>query len=430
MRKSIIQRAGWALALATSALVLGVLPGPARPAAAQAAIPENGIVCANSTPSVTLTATDGYISLPDGNSVYMWGYTNGGASAFQHPGPVLCVNQNDTVTVVLNNTLPEPVSIIFPGQENVLANGAPAQPQFSSGTMTSLTNAAAPNGSVTYSFTASQPGTYLYESGTQPGKQVQMGLFGALVVRPAGHASWAYGRADTEFTPGEEFMALLSEIDPNMHQAIERGVAFDMNTYVPRYFMINGRSFPDTIAPNNASWLPDQPYGALARIHPYDPGANPHPALVRYLNAGSQLYPFHPHGNNSRIVARDGRVLEAGAGGQDRSFEKFSIPVGPGQTWDSLFSWRDAEDWDATTNPIPVTMPQQQNLALGQYFSGTPYLGNQGALPPGSENYNQCGEYYHVAHNHALQAITAWGITMSGQITYTRIDPPLPNSCP
>ena len=39
---------------------------------------------------------------------------------------------------------------------------------------------------VTYTFTASQPGTYLYESGTNPHKQVHMGLYGALVVRPTG----------------------------------------------------------------------------------------------------------------------------------------------------------------------------------------------------------------------------------------------------
>ncbi len=35
----------------------------------------------------------------------MWGYSNG-SDAFQHPGPVLCVNQGDTVTVILHNTRP------------------------------------------------------------------------------------------------------------------------------------------------------------------------------------------------------------------------------------------------------------------------------------------------------------------------------------
>ncbi len=37
---------------------------------------------------------------------------------------------------------------------------------------------------MTYSFVASKPGTYIYESGTNPEKQVRMGLFGALIVRP------------------------------------------------------------------------------------------------------------------------------------------------------------------------------------------------------------------------------------------------------
>ena len=68
---------------------------------------------------------------------------------------MLCVNEGDTVTVILNNTLAEEVSIIFPGQENVLANGAPAQPQGSGAGLTSLTNVAPANGgSITYSFVA------------------------------------------------------------------------------------------------------------------------------------------------------------------------------------------------------------------------------------------------------------------------------------
>ena len=53
----------------------------------------------------------------------MWGYSEAG-KPFQHPGPVLCVNQGDTVTVILQNTFAEAdVSIIFPGQEDVLADG-------------------------------------------------------------------------------------------------------------------------------------------------------------------------------------------------------------------------------------------------------------------------------------------------------------------
>jgi FtsP/CotA-like multicopper oxidase with cupredoxin domain len=417
------------IVVAVSALLATALIPASAVQRTQAQVAESGLVCTTG-PTFTLTTTDGYINLPDGNVIYMWGYANGNG-AFQHPGPVLCVNEGDTVTVILNNTLSQPVSIVFPGQEEVLANGAPAQPQFDGGgVMTSLTTVAAANGgSVTYSFVATRPGTYLYQSGTEPTKQVQMGLFGALIVRPALGANYAYNRADSRFNAGTEFIALLSEIDPYVHQAAERNQVFNQNNYRARYWLINGRAFPDTLAPNNAAWLPDQPYGALAHISPYDATTNPDPALVRYLGAGTEDYPFHPHGNNSRVIGRDGSPME-GISGEDLSFEKFSIPVGPGQTWDVTFNWTDIEQWNPLSNTVPITVPQLQNLTYGQYFSGSPYLGDQDVFPVGVTSLNECGEYYHIAHNHALQQMTSWGMTMSGMATYTRIDPPQPNACP
>lgn len=418
---------------------LGLLGGMLtvdQPAAAQSP-PPIGIACTTSPNAVfTLTTRTGTISLPDANTAFMWGYSNGNGP-FQHPGPVLCVNQGDAVTVILHNTLPEAASIIFPGQDNVLANGTPAEPQFDGGNnLISLTNTAGANGgSVTYSFVASNPGTFIYESGTNPEKQVRMGLFGALIVRPSMGASFAYNRADSQFTPAEEFMVLLSEIDPYQHQAVEQGTSFDMNTYHPRYWLINGRGFPDSIADNYASWLPAQPYGALARIHEYnntlpvdDVNYHPYPGMIRYLNVGTEDYPFHPHGNNGLVIGRDGRALE-GPAGQDLSFEKFDVNIGPGQTWDVIFKWYDAEDY-SLSNPVPVTVPSLANQEIGMFYSGSPYLGVKQTLPPGIQTLNQCGEYYIISHNHALYQLTSWGAMMTGPITYVRIDPPLPNNCP
>lgn len=430
---------GLVLVLVTSLLSAAPL-AHTQPARADSGTNAVGMVCTSqpgTNPTFTLHTDFGYIVLPDGNTMYMWGYSEGN-NPFQHPGPVLCVNQGDTVTVILQNTLDEPVSIVFPGQENVLADGAPAQPQFDNlGNLTSLTNTAAANGgSVTYSFVAGEPGTYLYESGTNPRKQVGMGLFGALVVRPAMGANFAYNRADSQFTPSEEFLVLLSEIDPYQHQAAEAGLPYNLNNYKPRYWLINGRGFPDSIADNFAPWLPDQPYGALARVHefndtvaPSDPNYHPYPGMIRYLNVGTEDYPFHPHGNNGLVIGRDGRAVE-GPGGEDLSFEKFVINIGPGQTWDVLFKWQDAENYDQATNPVPVTLPDPMNVENGMFYSGSPYLGTMGTLPPGISTLNQCGEYYIISHNHALYQITSWGVTMSGPITYLRVDPPLPNNCP
>ncbi len=429
---SLLKKTVLSITALSLALILIVVPMSAAPAAPNdhGDVPSAGIVCTtNASATFTLTAKEGLASMTDGNVIYMWSYAEG-LDDFQFPGPVLCVNEGDTVTIVLHNTLREDTSLVFPGQDSVLANGLPSQPQFDGlGTMTSMAPVAAANGgSATYSFIANKPGTFLYESGTNPGIQVQMGLYGTIVVRPALGLNYAYNDPGSEFNPETEYLMLLSEIDPILHKAVERGETFDLSQYHPRYFLINGRTFPDTIAPNYASWLPNQPYGALAHIHPLDATANPIPALARYLGVGYEDYPFHPHAFNSRIVGRDGNAL-LGPANQDLSFEKFSITVGPGQTWDALFAWEDDLALDENNNPLPVDLPGEQNINYGVFF-GSAYLGNQDQLPVGTTSYNQCGEFYHIAHNHALQQLVGWGVVMTGQTTFTRIDPPLPNNCP
>jgi FtsP/CotA-like multicopper oxidase with cupredoxin domain len=375
----------------------------------------------------SLTAQDGYASTPDGNSIYMWSYGNS-SRGFQLPGPTLCVTSGEKVTVVLHNALPEQTSIIFPGQHGVKANGNPAQPQFDSGgSLISLVQAAgSDDGSVTYTFTAGSPGTYLYESGTDVDKQVQMGMYGALVVRPAGHPTWLNDRSDSAFTAGKEYLFMLSEIDPDVHLAVERHQPVDWPSYTARYFMINGRSMPDTLAPNHASWLPTQPYGALVHIKPYDPATNPLPAAIRYLDAGTVNYPFHPHGSDERVVNRDGHAM-AGGNGEDLSYLKYDIDVGPGQTVDTLMDWRDTEQWNAKTNPIPTQLPvitDQLLVGTDTWFSESGYLGTKNPLPPNITSNNECGEYYHIAHSHALEQATNYGASFGGMMTVFRIDPP------
>lgn len=406
---------------------------------AQAATSE-GLLCqTDPQQTFSLTARSGYVTTPDGNSIYMWGYGMS-SGRFQLPGPVLCVTAGRPVTVILHNTLPEATSILFPGQKGVKANGNPAQPQFvtdTTGTTSSLTSlvqaAPADSGSVTYTFTAGSPGTYLYSSGTDVTKQQQMGLYGALVVRPATAAGQVNDRADSAFSPQHEYVYLLSEIDPEVHLAVERSEPVDWASYNARYYLINGRSMPDTLAPNNASWLPNQPYGALVHIKPWDPVSNPLPAVIRYLNAGRVNYPFHPHGSDERVVNKDGHALQgtSSTAPQDLSYLKYDIDVMPGQTVDALMDWRDVEHWDALTNPIPTQLPvitDQLLVGADTWFSESPYLGKQGTYPANITVNNECGEYYHVAHSHALQQATNYGAAFGGMMTVFRIDPPA--GCP
>ena len=421
MRTQNLKRMRWGFALAlVMALIILFSASDLQGAAAQSP-PGEGIICTDG-PNFTLTTKTGYIGTPDDNVVYMWGYAAGN-SAFQHPSPVLCVNEGETVTIILHNTFAEDVSITFPGQENVLADGAPAQPQFDGGgNLTSLTNVApASGGSVIYSFTANNPGTFIYQSGTDPAKQVRMGLFGALIVRPVEGSNFANKRPDSEFNPDTEFMVLLSEIDPYLNMAVESGNDFDMANYHPRYWLINGRGFPDSFAPNFVSRLPNQPYGALARVEPYITG-DPW-SLTRYLSVGTVDLPMHPHSKSALVVGRDGRAYE-GPGGQDLSFESFSLPMGPGQTWDGLFRWFDPDGYDPATNPVTVDIPSPVDVGFGPLYSGSPYLGQQGTFPVDFTTLNQCGEFYVISHVHALHKITSWGAPMTGPITFLRIDPP------
>ncbi len=417
-----------AVAAATLALVAG---GLATHEGAAAATSEALLCEANAQQIFSLTARPGFVSTPDGNSILMWSYGMS-TRGFQLPGPTLCVESGRPVTVILHNALPEGTSIIFPGQLGVKADGNPAQPEFDAfGSLTSLVHAApATNGSVTYTFTAGKPGTYLYASGTDVRKQTQMGLYGALVVRPAGHASQVNDRTDSTFNPSHEYAFLLSEVDPEVHLAVERDQKVNWNDYNARYFMINGRSMPDTLAPNNASWLPNQPYGALVHIRPWDATTNPLPAVIRYLNAGTVNYPFHPHGSDERVINKDGRALQ-GAAGQDVGFLKYDIDVKPGQTVDALMDWRDVDAWNPVTNPLPTELPvitDQLLVGTDTWFSESPYLGQKNQLPANITSLNECGEYYHVAHSHALQQATNYGAAFGGMMTVFRIDPP--SGCP
>ncbi len=79
---------------------------------------------------------------------------------------------------------------------------------------------------------------------------------------------------------------------------------------------------------------------------------------------------------------------------------------------------------------MPVDEPNLANMVIGMFYSGSPYLGVQVTLPTGTSTLNECGEFYIISHNHALYQLTSGGVTMTGPITYTRVDPPLPNSCP
>jgi FtsP/CotA-like multicopper oxidase with cupredoxin domain len=419
--------ARFSLAVVLAAGSPWLVPGSFLTAAA--ALPPNapptGMICTPGTVSAgthtfNLVARSGYIDTPDGNSVFMWSYANADApdgGHFQSPGPVLCATQGQTVVVNLTNTLPEPSSVVFPGQDAaVTATGG------SAGLLT--TEAAATNGTVSYSFTAGSPGTFAYQSGSDMAKQVEMGLYGALVIRPSLAANYAYDAA-TAFDPAREYLLLLSEVDPDLHHAVETGATYDLNAQRDRYFAINGRQFPDTVQDNGSLLLPNQPYGSLVRIQP-NTAANPLPALVRMINVGLLNHPFHPHGNHTTEIAQDGRQLLS-PGGAAASTEHFGETIASGATEDFLLRWDDADRWDPAVRPLPVPPPNYRDVFFkdaNTWYGGSPYLGYKGTLPTGTTTQNICGEWYFPWHSHALNEFSNFDQGFGGMGTLLRVDPP------
>ena len=422
-----IKKVRLGLVLLIGVLAAALLPATVigRPTVAPAA-QAGTVICTefpgDPTPTFDLETKSGRIQTPDGNSIFMWTHAITGGN-FQIPSPVLCVTEDDMVTVNLTNNLPVTTSIVFPGQTGVTTATvtAPTAPGL-------FTLEAGPGGTVSYQFKAEEPGTYIYESGTEPYQQVEMGLFGALIVRPSLGSNFAYNDATTKFDPTKEYLLLIHDMDPALHQAVERGETYDITTKHDHYWTINGRAFPDTIADSNVPWLPNQPYGSLVRIEAeIDPNNLHDPALIRYANAGLTNHPFHPHGNHMHVIGRDGRQLSL-------PFDNFATTIGSGQTYDLLFRWINVEEWDPGPNGLirnQVTFPNIINLRFkddASFFSGDPDLGKQVDFPSDTTVFNECGEFYFPWHSHALNEFQNFDEGFGGLATLVRVDPP--GGCP
>jgi FtsP/CotA-like multicopper oxidase with cupredoxin domain len=398
------------------------------------------------------------------NSIYFWGFATGDRA--QYPGPTLIVEQNAVIAITVRNELPaamgQRVSLSFPGQQGVVAQCAAAPC-----VQGPVTMEAGQGGAVTYRFTASRAGTFLYNSASRPDLQIEMGLAGAMVVRPAGFAAGdaanrrAYAAAASAYD--QEYLFFLTEMDSELHDIVElEGVAAAdrsgrLANYFSNYWFINGRNAPDTMADPAVTRLPTQPYNSLPRTHAGDR------LLMRVVGGGRDLHPFHHHGNHARVIAVDGFELQtAGATTPyDLSREVFTIQSLPGQTVDALFRWTgkdigwdiygtgpgyehgcgvsagrsvDAEGLDVVTReycgdhgkPLPVTAPDALNLTFGGFWSGSPYLGTLALLPPGQGGLNPSAGYTYMWHSHTEKEITNFDVFPGGMMTMLIVEAPEP----
>jgi FtsP/CotA-like multicopper oxidase with cupredoxin domain len=424
-------------------------------AVAQAAAP--GI----SGTTFNLTAQPAYISQPDGQMVYSWGYgcanttgitfkpattTTPGCGPMQIPGPTLIVTEGQTITVTLTNGLPTSAgntSILFPGFQITSTTG---------GVTGLLTKEAAPGGTVSYTFTAGSPGTRAYYSGTQGDLQVEMGLYGAIIVLPktiptactTGLAAanriveTNFGESDFRLAAAaydhakscydREYLFQFSEMDPNIHnQALAQvtakgncgagapGCTLNVPTepYHPAYFMINGRSMPDDMDPNYAFQYPHQPYNGNPHMHPGEQ------VLLRIVGQGRWQHPFHEHGNHVRILGRDGNLIlsqsdpsitpTSTAGPSLAGPLLFTTTTTPGLAMDGIFYWTGRGlNWDAYAHNPASTDPLAK-LPCTPDANGY----NTGVAAQSQINYYEwCQD-----HNKPLQVAPFGDVTGGGPVT-------------
>ena len=331
--------------------------------------------------------SDGHLTMPDATVIPIWGFSDGGftgncadVSAIPSlPGPTLTVNQGDEVTVNLYNQLSENVSITFHGQGQGLGLGQ-SLPADTVGAAPCAGPCTPGSPGATYTFTASQAGTFLYEAGltANGAKQVAMGLHGALIVLPT--------IPPTTYT--NEKVLVLSEIDPALNCTQAPGVCpppydvsapLDILNYAPKYWLMNGESHPDTD-------LIQAPAGTTL--------------LVRYVNAGLTEHSMGLLGLDQTVIAKDGHARPA--------FRAVSETLAAGQTMDTLINMPAAVgakyplydtsrhlDNNGTANggmmtflevgappPVVVTVSNTSSIAqsgLNLYaFSGATYTGMSG----------------------------------------------------
>lgn len=193
------------------------------------------------------------------------------------PGPVIVVDQGDAVVIDYTNALATPDTIHLHGIHEI--------PLGMDG-VAGISQALVPqNGRFVYRFPADTPGTFMYHTHNSEA-QLDSGLYGAIVVRPA-HPR-----------PEERHLA---------HDFVEMLTGWQIQSAGENHWTINGKEYPATHAL-------EVKRGDRMRI--------------RWLSLTSEdTHTMHTHGHYQQIIARDAQPIET------RDVED-TVALAPGQRVD------------------------------------------------------------------------------------------------
>lgn len=315
-------------------------------------------------------ATDGWINMPDGTEHYIFGYNDitdvSEEEIFEYRGkaillsPLLEVYEGDEVYLTLTNLgfpgrpdLDDPHTIHWHGFPNQLPlwDGIPE------------VSISVPIGrDFDYYYKPLSPGTYVYHCHFEPVEHIQMGMLGPLIVHSSlekdprySRRQFAYNDLSTEYD--REFLIFLTEMDERPHKIMATGHGFDWTEYKPQYWMINGRSYPDTIKSADHSTLPFQPYSSLVEAFPEER------VLLRFVNLGFEAQVIQILGISLKVIGIDAKQVK-GLHGEDLSQWRNTINISPGETVDAIFTAPDPGRY------ILYNSSHYKNTNAGDSFGG------------------------------------------------------------
>lgn len=259
--------------------------------------------------SINITSLNKTMS--DGKTVTFWVFGSGSGSGTL-PGPQIEVGVGDTLNVTLN-VMGAPMEMAPYNGHTIHLHGADVATAEDG---VPDTGASVMGDTYTWLPTAAMAGTYMYHCHVHTVKHLEMGMYGALVVRPKDAAGNFLNQitADAQTAYNYVQTLLFSSVDPTYHTATGDSTVFA--DYNPAYFLINGNEGKSASTP--ASTLAAAPSKKIAfRLI----GLHSVNGTFNIKDAAGNTVPF-------TVWAEDGRQVTASS--------VTSLDISPGQRYDVI----------------------------------------------------------------------------------------------
>ena len=330
------------------------------------------------TKRVHLAGTDGWVSMPAGSpadlpffpdslapadrNTYVFGFRDvsdltpaqvaAQRGKAQISAPMLAFDEEDDITITLTNLGLLVRPDLFDGHTMHWHGFVNAIPLFDGVPELSLS---VPVGrDFDYFFRPHDAGTYMYHCHFEDVEHVQMGMTGMVFVRPKQnqgapitfqgrpYSKFAYNDGDGSTGYDREFAFMITELWSAAHWRDAHIQVSDWTDYDPSFWLLNGRGYPDTTAPNGVRdaggnltstdpRLQSQPNSSLVTCNTGER------VLLRMSNLGYQNHAMSVDNIDLQIVAKDASLLK-GRDGITNYITTNTVDVGPGESRDVIFT--------------------------------------------------------------------------------------------